>query len=194
MQPDSPFRWTPQRHQAATLLADNDLAEHEIADTIGISRITLWRWKQNPDFAAQVGDNVGQIQAAMLRHTIAKKHKRMHVLDDLHEKAVRVVELRALRNQAKFGDDLEVEATQAAKRVFGPTTPIEAVTGLLVEKESVNNTGQRMVEWAVDTGLMREIRALHEQAAKELGQWIEKSQVEDTTRVVEIVGIDADAI
>jgi hypothetical protein len=49
-------------------------------------------------------------------------------------------------------------------------------------------------EFAVDTGLVREIRAVHEQAAKELGQWVERSEVDQRTTMVEIVGVDTEAI
>ena len=49
-------------------------------------------------------------------------------------------------------------------------------------------------EFAVDAGTIRQVMALEEQAAKELGQWVEKQQFEDVTRVVEIVGVDAEAI
>lgn len=179
MQPESAFRWTAQRHEAARLLAENDLAEHEIADRLGITRQTLWRWKQDSAFAAQVGDNIGQIQAAMMRHAIAKKHRRLAILDDLHDKLLTVIDERAAdyAAQAQTGD-----------------VPAGGGTGLILRQIKQIGSGrdaQIIEEFGVDTGLVREIRAVHEQAAKELGQWVDKSQVEDVTRVVEIVGIDA---
>lgn len=165
MQPDSSFRWTPQRHEAARLLAENDLPEHEIAERVGITRVTLWRWKQSPDFSAQVGDNIGQIQAGMLRLTIAKKHRRLAVLDDLHDKLLTVVQERA--------------ADYAAHGTNGGDVPAGGGTGLIVRQLKQIGSGRDayvVEEFAVDTALVREIRATHEQAAKELGQWIDKGE------------------
>ena len=178
-EPKAGFRWTSQKHEAALLLAENDLSDREIATKVGISRTSLHKWKQDPEFAAQVGDHIGQIQAAMLRHAIAKKHKRLKVLDELHDKLRQVIDERA----ADYAETRDA--------------PAGGGTGLIVRQLKQIGSGrdaQVVEEFGVDTGTVREIRALHEQAAKELGQWVEKSQVEDLTRVVEIVGVESDAI
>jgi transposase len=175
-EPKPGFRWTTQRHKAALLLAENELSDREIAATLKISRTTLHNWKQDADFAAQVGDHIGEIKARMMRRAIARKEHRIEVLDRLHTKLLTVVEER--------GAELAGESAGTD-------------TGLVVRQIKQIGSGrdaQTVEEFAVDTGTIREIRALHEQAAKELGQWIDKSQVEDVTRVVEIVGIEADAI
>ncbi len=163
-----------KKERAAVLLAEDELSDELIAAGVGVSRQTLARWKKQPDFAAHVGDNVGRIQAGMLKLAIAKKHKRLQALDTLHDKALQVIHDRAARHAEELRDaDSPVTAT---KRLFGDNTPAEAATGLLVKQESVNNSGMKTVNWAVDTRLIKEIRALHEQAAKELGQWIEKGE------------------
>jgi hypothetical protein len=172
----SPFAWNKAREEAAILLADNDLSDEAIAQRVGVSRRTLTTWKQHPDFAARVGDHVGQIQVAMLRLAIAKKHKRLEVLDTMHTKLLNVIEERSV--------EYEDEA---------PGTR----TGLVTKTYKMIGTGRdatMVTEWGVDTPTLRELRALEEQAAKELGQWVEKSQVEDLTRIVEIVGVESDAI
>jgi hypothetical protein len=68
-----PFRWTAQRERAALLLAEDDRSDTDIAADLGVSFVTLWRWRQHPDFAGKVGDHMGRIRAAMLRHAIATK-------------------------------------------------------------------------------------------------------------------------
>lgn len=197
--PETPFRMDARKERAALLLAEDERPDGEIAATVGVHVSTLWRWRQHPDFAARVGDHVGALQAAMLRYRVAKKRERMRVLDDLHAAELAVIDARAARYAAKLGDDPEAVAASAARRVFAgkdrddADIPAEAATGLLVEKETVNNAGHRTVEWAVDTGLLREIRATHEQAAKELGQWVERTEA-NGTQVVQVVGIDAGAI
>lgn len=161
-----------KKQRAACLLAEDELSDEAIAQDVGVSRQTLAAWKHKPEFAALVGDYVGQVQAAMLRHTIAKKHKRLAVLDDLHTKALQVIEERIVEGGA----------------------PGES-TGIVVHQMKQIGAGkdaQIVDEYVVDTGLMREIRSLHEQAAKELGQWVDRSASEVTTSVVQIVGIDAD--
>lgn len=179
-----------KKERAAILLAEDDLSDERIADQVGISRRTLGNWKQQPEFAALVGDNVGRIQAGMLKLVIAKKHRRLDVLDQLHAKAMQVVTDRATRHAGELGDaETPVNAT---KRLFGDVTPAEAATGLLVKQETANNSGIKTMNWAVDTGLIREIRALQEQAAKELGQWVDRLASDVTTSVVQIVGVDSD--
>ncbi len=97
-----------------------------------------------------------------------------------------VIAHRSTRYTARFDtDDPAVAAAQSARAVFGGDvlnpkgggTPYEATTGLLVEKETVNNAGHRTTEWSVDTGLLAEMRATELQAAKELGQLTEKHEV-----------------
>jgi hypothetical protein len=173
--PHSGFRWTRPRLAAALLLAEDELSDAEIAERVGVARSTLSTWKANPEFAAQVGDHIGQLQAAMLRYRIAKKRQRARVLDELHTKLLTVIEERAGSNPGVAGDETGLILHQIKSVGGGPNAQI-------------------IDEYVVDTGTVREIRALEEQAAKELGQWVEKSQIEDATRVVEIVGITSDAI
>jgi hypothetical protein len=184
-----PFRWNPKRRQAALLVAEDDLPDHEIAARVGVAKNTIETWKRHPTFMAQVGDHIGQLQASALKFSIAKKHKRVGDLDKLYRKALEVIELRAAQYEGTADT-----AEQAARRIFGNHVVPEAATGLLVKKESVTGSGMVITEWAVDTGLLKEIRAFQEQAAKELGQWVERSESEQTTTVVQIVGVEAEAI
>lgn len=58
-------------------------------------------------------------------------------------------------------------------------------TGLLVRKLKSIGSGENtktVEEYAVDTGLLSELREHEKQAAQELGQWINKSNVEQTTK------------
>lgn len=66
-------------------------------------------------------------------------------------------------------------------------------TGLLVRTTKGIGSGdtfQIVDEYAVDTGLLRELREHEKQAAQELGQWIDKSEVEQTTKAYVTVGPD----
>lgn len=165
------FAWNDAKRRAAVLVAEDDLTDAAIAAEVGVHRITLEKWKRNPDFAAQVGDHAGEIARNMLRLAIAKKHKRVSTLDDLHRRANTVIHERAKRYAASADT-----AEQSARRVFGNDTPPEAATGILVKQESITPQGLISTEWKFDAALFREIRALEQQAAQELGQWVEKSE------------------
>lgn len=188
----TPFVWNAKRERAAILVAEDEIPDHAIAKEVGVTKKTLENWKLHPDFQAHVGGHVGQIQAGMLKLAIAKKHKRLEVLDDLYRRALDVVELRAM--QYAPVDGTQEAAGAAARRIFGNGNVPEAITGLLVKKETPTNTGRVAVEWNVDTGLMKEIRALQEQASKELGQWVERSEVEQRTNIVQLINVPAESI
>ncbi len=170
------FRWTAERHRAALLIAEDDLSHEAIAETIGVTSRTLRNWKQHPEFAAQVGDYVGQMQAAMLRYRVAKKRHRLKVINDLWLKLLTVIDERA-----------EEYAGQAPG----------GATGTVVKQIKQIGAGrdvQIIEEYATDTATIKQIMALQQMAAQELGQWQDRVQVEGLTTVVEIVGVPEDAI
>jgi hypothetical protein len=178
---------TGRRVRAAALLAADELSDEKIAAEVGVSRVALGKWKHDPDFQQLIRESVNRIQASALKYPIAKKHKRIAALDDMHRRALQVIDDRAERYAGRIAD--HDSATAATRRLFATDVPAEAATGLLVETEKVNNAGMRTTEWNVDVGLMKEIRGIHEQAAKELGQWVEKSESNGTmTTVVQIIG------
>jgi hypothetical protein len=169
------FRWTKERDRAALLLAEDDRSDVEIAAQVGIAPSTLYAWKQHPIFEQRIAEYIAQLNAATLRYRIAKRRHRIRVLDDLHSKALDVIEHRAERYASV------------------PDAPAEAMTGLLVEKQSETASGRVLTEWSVDTGLIRQIQSLEEQAAKELGQWAEKSEINQTA-TIQIIGVDVEAL
>lgn len=159
---------TKKHDKAALLLAEDELTDEQIAAEVGIHRTTLAKWKRDPTFAGLIGDQVGRLNAGMLRLPIAKKRERLKTLNMLHQRAMQVIEDRA--------KDMDGEATATG-------------TGLLVRQTKIVRNGDDVTvqrEYAVDVSLMREIRALEEQAAKELGQWVDKREVSGEIRTVEI--------
>lgn len=171
------FVWSRGAVSAALLLAEDELNHEEIARVSGLSVTTLWRYRQREEFQERVAGHVADFQAAMLRLAVAKRHKRLAVLDRLHAAAVSVVEERA--------------AAMADEDAPG------AGSGLLVKSLRQVGSGanaQLVEEFAVDTGLLREIRAIEEQAAKELGQWEEKQAITGDVMVRRYIGVDVDAV
>lgn len=170
------FVWRKGLAEAAVLLAADEITNEKIAEQCGISVRSLYRAQQHPEFQARVHEHVSAFQAAMLRHSIAKRHKRLAVLDRLHEKALDVIEERSQ------GPDQDTPGSS---------------TGLLVKTFKQIGSGPDaypIAEYAVDVALMREIRALQEQAAKELGQWEEKQSITGEVMVRRYIGVDVEAV
>lgn len=190
----TPFRWTAAKARAAVLLAEDERTDVEIAAEAGVHVATLWRWRQHPDFAARVGDHVGRLQAGMLRYRIAKKRERMRVYDGMLSDALEIVASRKRRYTAELTAQAKVTPIRDGvdeEDIRTRVVPDEAATGWIVETEKVNAIGIRTTEWAFDGGLWRAVESVSEQAARELGQWVEKAEIGGMTTVVEIVGVDA---
>ncbi len=96
--------------------------------------------------------------AAIKKARIAGKQERLSAL-------WAVVDARAGRYAAEF----DQEAAQAAKAFFGQGVPAEALTGMLARRETVAGRAT-VVEWAVDTGLLKEMRELENDIRAEVGE------------------------
>ena len=154
-----PFRWDSRKETAAALLAEDHLADEQIAAASGCSRPTLVRWKTAPEFAARIQEIARRLGDLAMRHAIARKHKRVGRLQDRWDRMQRVVEERA--------------ADPEMRDVPG------GATGLLVKTIKQIGSGdaaREVEEYAVDTGLLKEEREYAKQAALELGQWTEKHE------------------
>jgi uncharacterized protein YjcR len=54
----NPWRWSRQRELAAKLIADDQLPDLEIAKRVGVSFVTLYAWKDKPEFAGRIKELV----------------------------------------------------------------------------------------------------------------------------------------
>ena len=152
-----PFRWNGQREQAAVLVAEDRLTNEEIAASLGVTRQAVDYWKRHPDFQGRVAGIVEAERKAVLAKGIADKRNRVKFLDDRHRRLQRVIEARA------------TDSTMA--------TVAGGDTGLMVRTYKSIGTGPTATmveEYAVDTGMLREMREHEKQAAIELGEWTEK--------------------
>jgi AcrR family transcriptional regulator len=157
---ENTFAWSGSAEEACNLLAQGNLTHQEIADRVGISRTTLWAWRKNADFKARLDAVIEEIRAEVRRIGIADVIRRVSHLNDMSNRMRRVIEARA--------DDPTMQGVPG-----GPT-------GLVVRTQKMIGTGEAATlveEYAVDTGLLKELREHHKQAAQELGQWAERQQV-----------------
>lgn len=154
------FHWTKRAEQAAKLVADDTLSNDQIAEHLDINQRTLTRWKQHPDFQARVQSHLDAVRAAIRAEGIALKQNRVDALNTRWEAMQRVIEERG--------------ASEEMAEVPGGRT------GLIVKQLKSIGFGENntvVEEFVVDTGLLRELRAHEQQAAQELGQWIEKKDI-----------------
>jgi hypothetical protein len=152
------FVWTEPRAQAAALVAADDLSDDAIADAVGTTKRTLERWKLYPEFRARVQEHVAIAEVQALEHGIARRPKRVEVLNDIWQRGRRLIEARAQEHADVPGGD----------------------TGLLVRQVKLSARGDEVEEYAVDTGLLKELREHAKQAAQELGQWVDKNALTDS--------------
>lgn len=155
-----PFKWEPKKIRAAALLAEGK-SRPAVAGEVGVSVDVLKYWTRHPDFGLRIQKILDDYAREVASLAIASRAHRLEVLNDLESRLLDVVESRA----------------------SGPADPHTGMeTGTVVKKERVTQTrtGGTIVEteYQVDTGTISEIRALHKQAAQELGQWSEKQEVE----------------
>jgi hypothetical protein len=151
--------WNRKRERAALQVAEDALTDAAIAEQAGVSKQTLENWKLRPDFRARVQEHVAAFAEAVRAEGIANHKNRVAALNDRWRKMQTVIDARA-----------EAHDGQAPG----------AGTGLLVRQEKQIGAGERavhVVEWRVDDGLLSELRQHEKQAAQELGQWTDKSEV-----------------
>jgi hypothetical protein len=154
------FYWNEKRLKAVQLLAEGVASDEEIGEQISIGRTTLHRWKLHPAFQAKLAEAIAEIEARIFSRGIARRLNRVKALDKRWDKLQQVIKERAASEQ--------MQAVPGGK------------TGLLVRDVKGVGKGEdfQLVElYAVDTGLLKELREHEKQAAQELGQWTEKQEL-----------------
>lgn len=153
------WTWTRAREKAAQLVADDALTNEQIAASVGVIRQTLDLWKLRPEFQARVASIVAAYADAIKGEGIANVKNRVAAQNDRWERMKAVIAERAVSD--------EMANVPGGK------------TGLLVHTYKMAGGKEPVVmdEYAVDTGLLSEMRAHEKQSAQELGQWTEKQEV-----------------
>jgi hypothetical protein len=144
--------------KAAQLVAEDHLSDESIAEACGVTRRTIVRWRKEPRFAARVKAIWGAFAERALNHWLARKEHRISILADLHDRMLKVVEERS-------------ESSDLSSIPGGKTGLVTKTLKGVGSRENF----QIVEEYEVDTGLVREIRAVQQQIAEELGQRIERS-------------------
>jgi len=86
---------TGKQHEAAALLAEDCFTDEKIAESVGVTRSTIADWKKIPEFAGLVSEISGTYGQRAIKHGIARKERRLRVLNDIHDAILRVFQERA---------------------------------------------------------------------------------------------------
>lgn len=173
---------TVKTELAAQLVAEGQLSEVEIAKEVGVALATIYNWKKLPEFRAMAEEFLSAFRDRIRRKGIAVLERRVQRLDRRWEKLHQVIDERA--------------ADPRLRDVPGGTT------GLIVHNVKGVGRGddfQLIDLYEVDTGTLAEIRAHEQQAAKELGQWVNQTDLTSggkpiPIRLVEVVSPGGDDV
>lgn len=144
------FRWDVNQEQAAVDLAEGSRSMREIARRAGVNEMTLWNWRQHPEFKAKVEEHRKVFAGMVLTYGLTQKATRLQALQDQYDQIMAVVEAR--------GRDLEDRY---------PEVPGGA-TGYVYPKNTAYGT-----EYLIDTKTAALLNDIRKQAAIEVGEWNE---------------------
>jgi len=172
-------------------VAEDRLSDQAIADTLGVTKRTLENWKKVPEFHALVSEHRAAIHAAIMEHGIgdvmARTARRQRTMEGL----LQIVQERAKDPEMQqvpggltgliVGNTRFVKVIEAAFEKAAPASsadeaadPEEDLEARVVYRPTKQVEPVR--EYAIDTGLLAELRALEAQTAKELGQVAERHE------------------
>lgn len=161
--------------ESALLIAQGELTFVVIAERVGVTRETLWGWRKEPEFQQLVANHVKEITDEIRSFGIGQMHYRVKSLQDRHRRLNQVIEERAKSDQMQNAPG--------------------GTTGLLchdVKSVGAGLAAERIDLYELDAALLAEMRAIEQQAAKELGQWVEKQEQHLTAEVEGSFGLTAE--
>ncbi len=182
--------------EAAAKVALDIEPDESIARSAGVTRRALAKWKKTPEFQYLVAGHREKQHAAVVVHGVADKVNRIARLDDTRRRLLKVIADRAadpsmaevpggetglLVRQTKFVKVYEVlrPRKKSPTSINGePDVEPEDPAGEEEDEAAIIPTKRvvQVEEFAIDTGALAELRAIELQAAKELGQIIEKTE------------------
>lgn len=158
------FKWDARKEAAVLCVAEGEQSDTAIAEQAGVTDRQLRCWKENPEFMARVQELERDLSDVAARFAVAKRRRRVAALDERWHALQRIITERA----EKYSADPELMDVPGGK------------TGLLVRTvKSIGGgmSAREVEEFAVDTGLLKQLLDVEKQAAIEAGQWAEKREL-----------------
>lgn len=183
---ETEFRWSGKKEKAAALVAADELPDDVIASTVGVNRRQITRWRQHPVFASRVQGLIEKVRDAVERRGISDLQNRVAAANDRWKLMQDVIAARAEEGKSHIDVPGAETGLLVAKprlvKVYQNWDPDvkEASASEPDEDDDVLYSAKRYVtlyEWAVDTGLLHELREIEKQSAQMLGEWSEKREL-----------------
>jgi hypothetical protein len=151
------YKHAKLKEDACQLLAEDRLPDEEIAGKLKISRTTLANWKRDPKFADRVNAITAAHAERALKFGLARRERRLRVLNQMHDKILDVIDERA--------------ADPKMQTVPGGKT---GIVTRMVKSVGHGDNFQLVDVYEIDVPALKEIRAIQEQVVDELGQRISR--------------------
>ncbi len=148
------FELTEKRCEAALYIAEGRLTYDQIAARIGVSRYTLWEWKQHEEFVELLATHRERFSEEVVEHGVAMRILRLEMQNERWQDLQRIKKARAA-TETIYTDELDVgllrefrevekQAAQEAgqwterREVTGPNGgPVQTVSVRLAEKADI---------------------------------------------------------
>lgn len=159
---------TDRQQRAALMVAEDERTDQAIADTIGINKVTLERWKKRPEFAAAVVEHREEFKNRALTEGFADKRARLKALDGLAQDIYRQIAVRG--------------------------TPDDPTAGLYREEVKIASNGETVSYQVFDKPLVDTVRGLFDDIAREVGDRAANQPTVFQTLVSVVVGVEVDRL
>lgn len=161
---------TERQQKAARMVAEDERTDQQIADEIGINKVTLERWKQRPDFAAAVTAQREAFRDRALTEGFADKRARLKALDGLAQDIYRQVAVRG--------------------------TADDPTAGLYREEVKIASNGETVSYQVFDKALLDSLRGLFDDIAKEVGERVTRAEItgKDGGPLLTVLGVDVERV
>lgn len=104
---------TPQQYQALSLLASGQRTD-AVAETVGIHRTTLWRWRRDPSFVAAWNQVMAEVQDEQRRSLLDLQREALQTLRScMLSSRNEMVRLRAALTVLEKVEALRIGSTNA---------------------------------------------------------------------------------
>ena len=171
-----PFCWSEKTEDALRYLVEGRLTKKAICQVLGISTSTLKSWTENPEFAGRLDEELRVYHDETHSLGIASREHRLEAQNRRHRAIQQIQDERAEFYRQYFPD------------VPGGSTGLLTVTYKPLGKKKVydrkkktwNEVMEYVPEHSFDVALCKEQRELEAMASKEMGQTVQRMEVEYT--------------
>jgi hypothetical protein len=154
-----PWNWTTKREEAARKIAErrSDQPAALIAQELKVDPKTLRNWLRYQEFKDRIEEHRREMAESLKRAGLRIKENRLDTLNDICQRIYKVIDARATAyySEAEGGD-----------------------SGLLARRYT-QKLNELIPEYRFDAPLVKELREVMKHAAIELGEWVEKQQVDN---------------